>query len=163
MVTVFLGLGSNLGESLNHLREAYHLLTPYFDNLVVSNIVQSDPMYVVDQPKFYNQVLKGSTHLSARELLVLTQDIQEKIGRVKTYRNGPRTIDIDILYFSDLVLSEPDFVIPHPLIHERLFVLQPLVELDPTWVCPKSRKSAANLLSDYIQSHGDYEPLLTVS
>jgi 2-amino-4-hydroxy-6-hydroxymethyldihydropteridine diphosphokinase len=163
MVTVFLGLGSNLGESITHLNEAYHLLNPYFHNLVASNIVQSDPMYVIDQPKFYNQVLKGSTHLSARELLVLTQDIQEKIGRVKTYRNGPRTIDIDILYFGDLVLSEPDFVIPHPRIHERLFVLQPLVELDPTWVCPNSRKSAADLLSDYIQSHGDYEPLLTVS
>lgn len=163
MTTVFLGLGSNLGESLVHLREAYHLLNPYFHNLVASSIVQSDPMYVVDQPKFYNQVLKGSTDLSARELLNHIQTIQEKIGRVKTYRHGPRSIDIDILYFGDLVLSEPDLEIPHPRIHERLFVLQPLVELEPSWMCPKTRKSAADLLTDYIQGHGDYEPLFIVA
>lgn len=152
MVKVFLGLGSNVGDSLATLRQAFENLAPHFQELVPSSIVLSEPMYVLDQPKFYNQVLMGQTDLAIRDLLHLAQHIQVNLGRTQTYRNGPRVLDIDILYYGDIILDEPDLTIPHPRLHERLFVLQPLAELDPLWVCPKSQKTAGELLKECYQN-----------
>ncbi len=159
MIKVFLGLGSNLGDSLTHLSQARALLSPHLQDFKASSIVLSEPMYVLDQPKFYNQVVMGSTDLSPHELLKLTQEIQDTIGRIKNYRFGPRSIDIDILYYGNFMVSDTDLIIPHPRIHERLFVLQPLVELDPQWVCPQTHKTVSELIKDYYQNQAIQKPL----
>ncbi len=94
-----------------------------------SSIIETEPAYVLDQPKFLNMVIEARTAHFATELLKRTQRVEKAMGRVKTVDKGPRLIDIDILYFDDLRLQSPRLTIPHPLIHERPFVLIPLREL----------------------------------
>ena len=94
-----------------------------------SSIIETAPAYVLDQPHFLNMVIEARTAHFATELLKRTQRVEKALGRVKTIDKGPRNIDIDILYFDDLRLQTPHLTIPHPLIHERPFVLIPLREL----------------------------------
>jgi 2-amino-4-hydroxy-6-hydroxymethyldihydropteridine diphosphokinase len=106
---------------------------------------------VTDQPVFLNQVVMGSTNIVPAELVTLTKALQQQIGRTKTYQNGPREIDIDILYYDDLILDKDELVIPHPRIAERLFVLDPLCELMPDWVCPITRKRVQMMRDELLQ------------
>lgn len=154
MIQVFLGLGSNMGDRLDNLAKASQLLSPYFQTLITSQVITTSPMYVVDQPEFCNQVIAGETALSAQELLQLTQQIETQLGRVKTYRNGPRPIDIDILYYGNWIINDPNLIIPHPRIQERLFVLQPLVEIAPDWICPVTGKTSQKLLEYCLKNQG---------
>lgn len=148
MTTLFLGLGSNIGDRAHYLEQARHGLLPIMQNMVVSNVIETAPLYVTDQPAFLNQVVMGDVHLSLMQLLDHTQLLQSTIGRTKTYLNGPREIDIDILYYGEVIIDTPTLTVPHPRIAERLFVLEPLCEIAPNWLCPVTQKTMHQLLNE---------------
>ena len=130
---VFLSLGSNLGEKKKNLRDAVKHLQNLLENLKVSSIYETLPLYVTEQPKFLNVVVRGFTQLPPSDLLNEVLIIEQKVGRNR--RNsipmGPRIIDIDILLYGERKINDENLVIPHPKIAERQFVLIPLLELDP--------------------------------
>jgi 2-amino-4-hydroxy-6-hydroxymethyldihydropteridine diphosphokinase len=149
MPDVYLGLGSNVGDKAENLRAALRLLgsarrgqpgvstgghaklSPAIRLLAVSSLYRTDPVGYLDQDWFLNAVACVETRLGPHELLTRLLAIERDLGRVRTVRNGPRTIDLDILLWDDLVIREDDLVIPHPRLHERLFVLEPLAEIAP--------------------------------
>jgi 2-amino-4-hydroxy-6-hydroxymethyldihydropteridine diphosphokinase len=132
LTLVYLALGSNLGEREAHLREARRRLEDHGARLLrTSRVVESEPLGVVDQPRFLNQVLEAEWDRSPRELLVAAKQVEEEVGRTPSARWGPREIDVDILLFGNEHLVEPDLVIPHPGLLERPFVREPLRELRP--------------------------------
>jgi 2-amino-4-hydroxy-6-hydroxymethyldihydropteridine diphosphokinase len=145
----FVGLGSNLGDREAQIRLALEALRQVADTHVVrvSSIYDTEPVGEVHQPNFLNGVAQIDTQLSARQLLWNLQLIERRLGRVRAQRWGPRTIDLDLLLFGDLVLDEPDLKIPHPELTRRAFVLVPLVELDPQLVHPESGETLIQILS----------------
>lgn len=143
---VFLGLGSNLGDRLAALEEAVRQLEARgFRMTTRSSIWQTEPVGGVPQGWYLNAVLAGGTTLSPEELLSACLDTERSMGRVRAGRNGPRRIDIDILFFGDERRSEPGLVIPHPRLHERRFVLEPLFEITKTLRHPTLGLSVAEL------------------
>jgi len=132
MSKVYLALGSNLGNRLQYIHKAIEALEEYgLEVLNVSTIIETDPVGGAPQGKFLNAVLKASTAHCPEELHVITQGIEQKLGRVKKYINGPRVIDIDILLYDDIKLVTRKLLIPHPRMLERSFVMRPLEEIDP--------------------------------
>jgi 2-amino-4-hydroxy-6-hydroxymethyldihydropteridine diphosphokinase len=133
-VTVaYVGLGSNLGDREAQILQAAELL----DLRRLSRIIETEPWGVVDQPRFLNAVGELETALEARALLDRLLEIERRMGRVRTGpRWGPRTIDLDLLLYGDEVLDELGLAVPHPRLHERSFVLEPLAELAPALKIP---------------------------
>ncbi|RJQ34775.1 2-amino-4-hydroxy-6-hydroxymethyldihydropteridine diphosphokinase [Candidatus Parcubacteria bacterium] len=129
MANVYLGLGSNKGDRLENMRSALKLLAPFLEIHKVSRVYESVPMYKEDQDLFLNAALHGRTELSPQDLLVRVKEVEKALGRQEGERNGPREIDIDILLYDDLVHQTDDLTIPHPKMHERLFVMVPLEEI----------------------------------
>ena len=130
MTTIYLALGSNLGDREALLNEAIERLrAEQIETTRRSSIIETAPAYVLDQPPFLNMVIEAQTEHFAFELLNRIQKVETEMGRLKTIDKGPRNIDIDILYFDELTLQTPHLTLPHPLIHERPFVLIPLAEL----------------------------------
>jgi 2-amino-4-hydroxy-6-hydroxymethyldihydropteridine diphosphokinase len=130
LTTVYLGLGSNLGDRQALLNEAITRLdAEQVHTIRRSSIIETAPAYVLDQPHFLNMVIEARTPHFVFELLKRTQKVEREMGRYKIIDKGPRNIDIDILYFGNLHLQTPHLAVPHPLIHERPFVLIPLAEL----------------------------------
>jgi len=146
--TAYLGLGSNLGDRLENLRHGVGLLAARPGVVVVrsSRVYETEPVGP-PQPPFLNAVLEVRTDLEPRGLLDACRAVEEELGRARTERWGPRTIDVDLLTFDELVLDEPDLVVPHPRMHERGFVLVPLRELDPDPMLPGGRRLASLRLS----------------
>ncbi len=142
---VCLSLGSNLGNREANLDAAVSRLATQVRIDALSSLYETDPMGVEEQPAFLNRVVTGTTRLLPADLLKLVKHIEREIGRVETFRWGPRLIDIDIVLFGDLVLSTADLTIPHPEMHHRAFVLVPLAELAPDTTHPVSGKSMAEL------------------
>jgi 2-amino-4-hydroxy-6-hydroxymethyldihydropteridine diphosphokinase len=143
--TVFLGLGSNLGDRAAHLRAALEALAPYVDVTWVSSIYETAPMYVEDQPSFYNLACGGQTRLPSAALLRELKQIERALGRAPGPRYGPRVVDLDLLLFDDLVLASDALTLPHPRMLERAFVLVPLAEIAPHQRHPVARKTIAAL------------------
>ena len=132
MATVYLALGSNLGDRLHYIQRAVEELKDCgLKVLKLSTIIETDPVGGVPQGKYLNAVLKAHTIHSPEELHVITQSIESKLGRVKKIFRGPRVIDIDILLYDDIKLISSRLLIPHPRMLERSFVMQPLEEIDP--------------------------------
>jgi 2-amino-4-hydroxy-6-hydroxymethyldihydropteridine diphosphokinase len=132
---VHIGLGSNLGDREAALRGALELLGD--DVVAVSSFRETDPVGYLDQPRFLNAVAALETGLEPRELLDRLLEVERELGRTRNGpRFGPRTIDLDLLLYGDLVIDEPGLVVPHPRLAERRFVLEPLAELDPDLVVP---------------------------
>jgi 2-amino-4-hydroxy-6-hydroxymethyldihydropteridine diphosphokinase len=127
----YLGLGSNLGDRAGRLEDAIRRLGELGTVVERSTIVESAPWGYAEQPAFLNMALALDTALEPRALLDGVKRIERAMGRTPTFRNGPRVIDIDILLYGDARVQEPDLVIPHPRMHERAFVLQPLAEIAP--------------------------------
>ncbi len=138
MARAYVGLGANLGDRDATIRRALELLAadPHIDVTAVSTLRETDPVGVEDQPRFLNGVARLDTSLGPHDLLARLLDVERSLGRVRRERWGPRTIDLDLLLYDDLVLDEPGLTVPHPRLHERLFVLEPLEELDPALVVP---------------------------
>jgi len=134
----FVGLGANLGDREATIAEATRLLAERdgIDVLAVSSLRETDPVGVVDQPRFLNGAAIVETELGPRELLDVLLAIELELGRVRDRRWGPRTIDLDLLVHGDVQLEEPGLTVPHPRLHERRFALEPLAELDPDLAIP---------------------------
>jgi 2-amino-4-hydroxy-6-hydroxymethyldihydropteridine diphosphokinase len=133
MATVYLGIGSNLGNRKKNIEDAVTSLRKnHISILKRSTIIETDPVGgPPDQGKFLNGVLKAQTELSPNELLNLLKHIEQELGRTKTVLNGPRIIDIDILLYDDLILQTPQLTLPHPRMFARDFVMNPLKEIEP--------------------------------
>jgi 2-amino-4-hydroxy-6-hydroxymethyldihydropteridine diphosphokinase len=145
MNEVYLGLGSNLGDRLLNLNKAIELLSEKIQILKKSKIYISKAVGYTDQPDFYNTVLYGKTDLSPEELFNFIKDVEKNAGRVYRFHWGPREIDIDILFYNDLVYKSDKLNIPHPRLHERDFVLLPLIELNPKLFHPVLNKRVSDL------------------
>jgi 2-amino-4-hydroxy-6-hydroxymethyldihydropteridine diphosphokinase len=150
MVYAYVGLGSNLGDREGTLRAAVGRLrhVPETDVLRVSTLRNTDPVGYVDQPRFLNGVVELQTDLSARLLLGRLLELERAFGRDRAAVpvQGPRTLDLDLLLYGQDVIDEPGLEIPHPRLHERRFVLEPLTELDPSLEVP-GKGSVQTLLS----------------
>ena len=139
MSVAYIGLGSNLGDRAATIRAALDRLSavPGIELLAVSSLKETDPVGFEDQPRFLNGAAALRTKLPPRELLDRMLEVERGLGRVREgARYGPRTIDLDLLLYGDAVVDEPGLRIPHPRLAERMFVLEPLVELDPQLEVP---------------------------
>jgi 2-amino-4-hydroxy-6-hydroxymethyldihydropteridine diphosphokinase len=152
MATVYLGLGSNLGNRARNIYRALRLLGSRVRLGNISSMYETEPVGLAEQPWFLNLVCCGETDLSPEALLNLAKTIERQMGRKRGVRFGPRLIDVDILVYDDLVLSTPLLQIPHPRLHQRAFVLIPLSEVAPGLILPvlnrgveELRDSAASL------------------
>jgi 2-amino-4-hydroxy-6-hydroxymethyldihydropteridine diphosphokinase len=143
---VYLALGSNMGNRLANLKAAISNLTPQMHVRKKSSVYETPPWGFTDQAAFLNQVVKVETYLNPEVLLAHLKRLESALGRVPSFENGPRLIDIDILFFDDVVMDTPLLVIPHPRLHERAFVLVPLADLGPDLVHPVLRKTVSELL-----------------
>jgi GTP cyclohydrolase-4 len=145
--SVYLALGSNLGDRRANLAAALQRLREVVDITSVSSLYETEPAGYRDQPRFFNMVCAGRTAVSPQELLVYAKSIETALGRRPSFRNGPRLIDIDILFYDDLRLEQENLTIPHPRLAERAFVLVPLAEIAPQLVDPVSGRSISALCS----------------
>jgi 2-amino-4-hydroxy-6-hydroxymethyldihydropteridine diphosphokinase len=143
---IFLGLGSNLGDREQNLIEAKRLL--FLQVLHSSSIYETEPVEYLNQPWFLNVVVEVEEGLTARELLVRCQEVEHRMGRQRNIPKGPRKIDLDVLFYNNLVLNDPDLIIPHPSIPERRFVLAPINEIAPDFTHPVLGKTIRQLLLD---------------
>jgi 2-amino-4-hydroxy-6-hydroxymethyldihydropteridine diphosphokinase len=135
----YVGLGANLGERENTLRAAVGALDDEdgIEVVALSTLRETEPVGVGDQPPFLNGAVALETTLAARELLDRLLAVEHRFGRVRVPgEHGPRTLDLDLLLYGDAEIDEPGLVVPHPRLHERRFVLEPLAELDPELVVP---------------------------
>jgi 2-amino-4-hydroxy-6-hydroxymethyldihydropteridine diphosphokinase len=127
----YLSIGSNLGDRAKNLGTAIVLLAPKIQPVLQSSIYQTEPWGYSDQPSFLNQVIKVETTLEPLDLLIYLKEIESQMGRQETFRFGPRLIDLDILFYDELILDTPKLTIPHPRLYERAFILIPLAEIAP--------------------------------
>ena len=147
--TVYLLLGSNLGDRLQVMRAASELIDMQIGSIVSSSsIYETAPWGVLDQPSFLNQVLEVETEMAPEEVLRIILDIEHELGRVRYERWGARVIDIDILYFDSLILDTARLTIPHRRLHERRFTLAPLAEIAPNFIHPVLDKSSEQLMAE---------------
>lgn len=144
---VYIALGSNLGDREVNLRSAIDELQQEVELLAGSRIYETAPYGYLDQADFLNQVIKVRTDLLPQELLTFMKNLEEELGRIPTFRDGPRMIDLDILFYGDMILDLPDLVIPHPRLHERAFVLVPLADIAPDLQHPILSYSILELLN----------------
>lgn len=155
MSLLVLSLGSNLGETSStngrkkNLDRAIELLLE--NGMKIENksrIYETEPVGFMPQPKFLNIVLSAQTKHTAQACLKIIQQIETKLERIKTIKNGPRTIDLDIIFYDNMIITEKDLVIPHPRMHQRPFVLKPLAEILPDYIHPVYNKTINQLLQE---------------
>ena len=151
--TVFIGFGSNVGNRVDFCDRAVTLLSllPHSQLSGVSLLYETEPLYDHAQPGegwFLNGVVQLETDLTPQSLLSVVREIERALGRDEENRSGPRTIDLDILFYGSRVIDEPDLTVPHPRLHQRRFVLIPLSELDPLWEHPTLHRNINQLLAE---------------
>ncbi|MEN9325315.1 MAG: hypothetical protein RL414_1069 [Actinomycetota bacterium] len=149
---VVIALGSNLGDRRENLNTAITALQPFVHHMAVSSFHETDPVGGPEQPDYLNAVLVGETHLNPEELLQVMQEIENQAGRTREIRWGARTLDLDLIVAGDVIQEDPFLTLPHPRAHERGFVLQPWVEIEPDASIPGKGK-----LSDLLALFGEQE------
>jgi len=152
-VTVYLGLGSNIGDRQENLDKALNFLSQRLRMGKISSVYDTEPVGNTEQPRFLNLVCQVYTRLEPAGLLSLAKGIESKLGRTGK-STAPRTIDIDILLYDEQVIETPELVIPHPKMTERAFVLVPLDEIAPDLVHPVSGKTVKELLQSVTEKQG---------
>lgn len=144
---VYLALGTNLGNRAANLKEAIAALSPQMEVKARSKVYETPPWGYAEQAKFLNQVVKVQTYVAPEPLLKHLKRLEVALGRKPTFQYGPRKIDMDILFYDDLILETPALTIPHPHVHERGFVLLPLMDIAPELVHPVQGKTVRDLLA----------------
>ena len=151
MAIVYIGLGSNVGDRHRNCLAAIELLRQ--NGLLVarqSSMHETEPWGVTDQPEFVNMTVETETDLAPIKLLEVLKKIEKDMGRQDTMKWGPRIIDLDILLYDDIIMKTDSLTIPHPLMHERAFVLRPLSEIAGNFIHPVLKKSITDLLKEVI-------------
>lgn len=148
MEDIYIALGSNIGDREQYLQAAIAALGSLGEVAQVSSFFDTEPVGYTDQDRFLNAALLLRTDIAPQQLIQKTLQIEADLGRVRDpeNRNGPRTIDIDILFYGNQVINEPNLEVPHPRMHERTFVLEPLVEIAPDLQHPVLQKNIVELL-----------------
>ena len=151
--TVFIGFGSNVGDRLDFCDRAVTLLSllPHSQLLGVSLLYETEPVNDHAQPGdgwFLNGVVQIETDITPNSLLTILREIERALGRDEENRSGPRTIDLDILFYGQQIIDEPDLAVPHPRMHQRRFVLMPLNELDSLFLHPSLPRTVSQLLAE---------------
>jgi 2-amino-4-hydroxy-6-hydroxymethyldihydropteridine diphosphokinase len=153
MAIVYIGIGSNLGNRQENCREAVRLLRENGIRVLrQSSLLETEPWGVTDQPRFINMAVEAETDLEPRPLFAVLKNIEAAMGRTEAVRWGPRVIDLDILFYDDLVIDTAELKIPHPHLHERDFVLIPLAEIAPEKTHPRLNKSMRELSREVSQN-----------
>lgn len=155
---VYIGVGSNMGDSLQNIKDAMDMIQSDKKNkdIRVSDMIKTKPYGVKEQDDFLNCAAYFKTIMQPKELLYFLQDIEKKLKRERIVHWGPRTIDLDILFYDDIIFQDDELIIPHPEINKRDFVLQPLCNISPHLVHPLYRRRVSELLDD-LKSKNDYE------
>ncbi len=148
MGTVYLGIGSNLGDREANLKGALDALSGQVEIEKISSIYETEPVGYAEQPWFLNLVCRGETGMEPLDLLSLAKRIEAQMGRQESFRNAPRPVDIDIIFFDDRMIETEGLIVPHPRVGERGFVLIPLAQIAPELIHPGNGKSIKNLLSE---------------
>jgi len=158
--TAYIGLGSNLGDREHHLRSAIAALQQLGHIEAISSAYETRPVGWIDQPDFLNAVAALKTTLSPEELLasLLQVELQHGRNRSTVPPKGPRTLDLDLLSYGEVVMETPSLTLPHPGIAQRQFVLVPLAEMAPHWTHPICRKTAAQLLAELLRAEVSQHP-----
>ena len=159
MGEILIALGSNLGNCAQNLQKSIHLMQEKISLTHQSTVIKTAPMYIIGQPDFLNQVVVGQTSLNIQDVFEFLKNIERSLDRQSTYRYGPREIDIDILAYDQIIIDTLELCIPHMHLYERAFVLEPLVEIYPDWICPRTGKTASQLLRE-LQSISEDAPIL---
>lgn len=151
--TVFIGFGSNVGDRLDFCDRAVTLLSllPHSHLSGVSLLYETEPVQDHAQPGddwFINGVVQIETDVTPKSLLAILREIERALGRDEKNRSGPRTMDLDILFYGQRIIDEPDLAVPHPRMHRRRFVLMPMSELDPLFVHPLLQRTVSQLLTE---------------
>lgn len=147
--TIYLLLGSNLGDRIQILSNAGELIMQRVGQITSkSSIYETAPWGVLNQPSFLNQVLEVTTQRAPEDVLRIILEIEHELGRVRYERWGARVIDIDILYFQDFIIDSARLTVPHPRLHERRFTLIPLAEIAPDFIHPVFKKNSIQLLKE---------------
>ncbi|HUD10633.1 MAG TPA: 2-amino-4-hydroxy-6-hydroxymethyldihydropteridine diphosphokinase [Candidatus Saccharimonadales bacterium] len=152
MTTVYLALGSNVGDSAQYIAKSLDLLESTLNDIQHAPLYTSKAVGYTNQADFFNTAISGQTELSPQALLHVINEVEQQVGRVKRFRWGPREIDIDIIFYGNRTLQSENLTIPHPSFRERDFVLQPLVDLNSKMVDPVSHKTVKQLLSELAPS-----------
>jgi 2-amino-4-hydroxy-6-hydroxymethyldihydropteridine diphosphokinase len=147
MAVAYIGLGSNLGDRMATLRTAVRRLESLGRVTRVSRLYETEPVGYLEQPRFLNAVVVLDTALAPVDLLHGLLGIERDLGRVRSFPNAPRTLDLDLLMVDNVILDIPEMTLPHPRLHERAFVLVPLAEVAPDLVHPGSGKTLPELLN----------------
>jgi 2-amino-4-hydroxy-6-hydroxymethyldihydropteridine diphosphokinase len=151
MSTAYIGIGSNLGNRGENCTKALALLKRKGIKIVkCSSMAETEAWGVKEQPNFVNMAIEVTTDLVPGELLRKLKEIEAEMGRAETTRWGPRIIDLDILFYNDMVIKTPELEIPHPDVQERIFVLQPLSEIAPDKTHPVLKKSVMKMLREIL-------------
>lgn len=146
---IYLGLGSNLGNRENNLCQALEgLKAAHIEITNISSLYETEPVGYSNQGWFYNLVIEAKTNLEPQKLLETILSVEKNLGRERIVRFGPRTIDIDLLFYDNIILNEPGLTLPHPRLTERKFVLEPLVEIAPKLLHPLFQKTSEILLQE---------------
>jgi len=145
--TVYISLGSNLGDRAANLKHALASLPPQMEIKARSKIYETPPWGYADQPKFLNRVVKAQTYVEAEPLLKHIKRLEIALGRQATFHYGPRLIDIDILFYDKLVIETPVLVLPHPQVHKRAFILRPMMDIAPDFVHPTLNQSVREMIA----------------
>jgi dihydroneopterin aldolase/2-amino-4-hydroxy-6-hydroxymethyldihydropteridine diphosphokinase len=147
---VFIGIGSNLGNKEENICKAIKLIGELDSTEVIdaSSFYKTSPVGFVDQDWFINAVIKIKTYLPPNELMSSLLSIESSLGRIRKEKWGARTIDLDILFYGNIILNEEDITVPHPHLHERKFVLEPFCEIEPEFVHPVYNKSILRLCNE---------------
>lgn len=143
---VAVALGSNLGDREENLRRALLALQVFLSDVRVSNFRDTEPIGVSAQPTFLNAAVTAVTALDAESLLARLLAVETELGRVRPFSGAPRTVDLDLIFYGEEMVTSPTLTVPHPRFRERLFVLEPLAELAPSWVDPLTGLTVEALL-----------------
>lgn len=155
MTTAYIALGANLGSPKTTFDRACQMLTPAVTVTRRSRLYRTKPYGYRDQPDFVNAAIEVMTDLSHIELIHFLQEIEIRLGRTRTVANGPRALDLDLIFYGDLIDNHPDFTVPHPRAAQRDFVLLPLCDINPSLAHPALGQPVSQLLANLTERYFD--------